>query len=573
MTGDSGGGRVTADELRAKLDELRALPGETEWVEFKHAATSFDTEEAGRYFSALSNEANLKGRRHAWLVFGIEDRTHAVVGTKYRTHRPKLDGLKLEVANHTTGRLTFDDIHELELAEGRVVLFQIPAAVQGVPTGWKGHFYGRDGESVVALSLHEIEQIRAQAARPDWSAGVCPEATLADLDPKALAFARLRYKEKHPKLAAEVDGWDDPTFLNKARVTAGGRITRAALVLLGREEAAHHLSPAVARVSWILKDSTGADLDYAHFDPPFILSVDEVYKRVRNLTLRAMDGASLFPKEITKYDDWVIREALHNCIAHQDYSQGGRINMVEQDDSLLFTNLGSFIPGTVESVIARDAPEETYRNDMLAKAMVNLNMIDTIGSGIRRMFRKQKERFLPMPDYDLSDPKRVKVQIIGKILDERFTRLLMTRTDLNLLDVIALDKVQKRRPIPDHVYRSLKRWGLIEGRKSAPFISAAVAVVTEQEAGYIHNRGADKDYCKRKVVDYLEQFGRATRKKFAELLVPMLSTALNEQQKQDFVKNLIQEMKKSGTIQKASGGRADAVWVLSKPDQATGELD
>lgn len=362
-----------------------------------------------------------------------------------------------------------------------------------MPTAWKGHFYGRDGESKVGLSLNEIEQIRGQSVRNDWSAEICPDATLADLDPNALAFARQRFGEKHPKLA----GWDDLKFLHKVKVAFEGKIKRATIVLLGREESVHHIAPAVAQVTWILKDASGVELDYTHFHPPLLLNVDAVYKKVRNITLRAMSGGTLFPKEITKYDDWVIREAMHNCVAHQDYTRHGRVNLVEQDDSLLFTNLGTFLPGSVENVIERDAPEESYRNPCLASAMVALNMIDTVGSGIKRMFRKQQERFLPMPDYDLSDTSRVKVRIIGKILDERFTRALMNRTDLALVDVILLDKVQKRQPIPEEACRRLKKQGLIERRKSAPFISAVVAAVTDQEAEYIRNRGMEKEDCKR----------------------------------------------------------------------------
>ena len=94
-----------------------------------------------------------------------------------------------------------------------------------------------------------------------------------------------------------------------------------------------------------------------------------------------------------------------------------------------------------------------------------MSPIDTIGSGIRRMFRKQRERSLPMPDYDLSDPQRVRVRIHGKILDEHFTRILMARTDLDLSDVIALDKVQKRKSIAEEAFRSLKRQGLVEGHR------------------------------------------------------------------------------------------------------------
>jgi len=149
---------------------------------------------------------------------------------------------------------------------------------------------------------------------------------------------------------------------------------------------------------------------------------------------RHLPNASLSPTEITQYGPWVIRETLYNAIAHQDYAQGGRINVVEESDSLLFTNLGEFLPGSVEKVIREDAPPELYRNRFMAEAMVNLNMIDTIGSGIKRMFTKQRQRSFPMPDYDLGERGRVKVRIIGTVVDEKYTRLLNPgRTSTNCL--------------------------------------------------------------------------------------------------------------------------------------------
>jgi ATP-dependent DNA helicase RecG len=107
--------------------------------------------------------------------------------------------------------------------------------------------------------------------------------------------------------------------------------------------------------------------------------------------------------------------------------------------------------------------------------MVNLNMIDTIGSGIKRMFRVQRQRFFPMPDYDLKEPGRVKVRIIGKVLDEKYTRMLMNRGDLELMDVIAVDKMQKRRPLTDDEFRTLKEKLLIEDRGGKPRSRAKTA--------------------------------------------------------------------------------------------------
>lgn len=559
---------MTDAELLGKLTELCALSAETEWVEFKH--NNSNPEEIGEYLSALSNAAALHGRPAGYIVWGIENGTHRLLGTTFRPRTQK--GAGNEDLEPWLTRLLFPRIdfriHDFSSDGHRVVLFEVQAA-NTTPVRFKEVEWVRVGSHRMKLREHPEKARKLwrplSGPVPDWSAQPCPDATAADLDPKAVAFAREQYKRKHPSLAREVDGWPGTTFLNKAKVAVGGRLTRSAILLLGREESAYFLSPAVAQMSWILKDSAGVEKDYAHFGPPFIRNVDEVYKKVRNLTVRVPGGGTLYPDEISKYDDWVVREALHNCIAHQDYSQGGRIQLVEEDDSLLFTNRGHFIPESVERVIERDAPEEQYRNLFLVQAMVELNMIDTIGSGIKRMFHRQKARFLPMPDYDLSDPQRVKVRIFGKILDERFTRLLIGRTDLPLEDVIALDKVQKGRPIADEVFRALKRRGLIEGRKVAPYLSAAVAEVTGQEADYLRRKGFDKADCKRKVLDHLRQFGGAVRGKLEEILFPVLSSGLTDAQKQNFVKNLIQDMKREGLIRKSRGARSDAVWVLSNP--------
>jgi len=428
------------------------------------------------------------------------------------------------------------------------------------------HYYGREGESLSPLSIHEIEQIRKQETREDWSAHCCEAAALDDLDPESIAFARQEFKKKHPDLAGEAGQWDARTFLNKAKVCINGRLTRTAIILLGKNEAEHYLSPGIARITWVLKDEHGIERDYQHFGPPLILAVDRVFAKVRNLTYRYLPNASLFPTEITQYDPWVVRETLHNCIAHQDYSRGGKINVVEEPESLLFTNVGEFLPGSVEEAIIRDAPPELYRNRFLAHAMVNLNMIDTIGSGIKRMFTKQRQRNFPMPDYDLSEAGRVKVRIIGKVIDEKYTRLLMGKPDLDLMDVIALDKVQKDKPISQDEFKSLKGKKLIEGRRPNLFVSAEVAAATETMVDYLKKRGIDKAYCQKMVVELLGKQGRATRRDFDKLLLGKLSDALGGDQKKNLITNMLQEMRRDGVIRPVGGKRGrGAEWELCNP--------
>jgi ATP-dependent DNA helicase RecG len=85
-----------------------------------------------------------------------------------------------------------------------------------------------------------------------------------------------------------------------------------------------------------------------HFGPPLISNSNELFAKNRNLKYRYMPDQSLFPIEVNQYDHYVICEALHNCIAHQDYTLQGRINVVEKSDELIFTNVGDFIPKAIE---------------------------------------------------------------------------------------------------------------------------------------------------------------------------------------------------------------------------------
>lgn len=533
-------------EPAAKLAALLSLAAENEVVEFKEAKNAYDFTKLGKYFSALCNEANLKRQPSAWLVFGVNDQRQ-VVGTRFRANRKDLDSLKEEVANKITHRITFVEIHEVPHPQGRVVLFEIPAAPKGLPVAWDGHYYGRDGEALVALNIEELERIRAQSPVTDWSAVIVPGATIADLDEEALAVARRNFKSKFPDKAAEVDGWTDPTFLNKAKLTIKGRMTRTALLLLGREEAEHFLLPAEAKIRWLLKDHLGNDRDYALFGMPLLLAVDKVYTKIRNLKYRYIREGTLFPEEIDQYAPYSIREALNNCIAHQDYSLAGRINVIEREESLTFTNLGSFVPGDVRRVVMEDAPEEHYRNRFLATAMFNMKMVDTAGGGIRKLFLFQRERFFPMPDYDLSD-NRVKLTLTGKVLDMDYARLLAQDSGLSLQVIMALDRVQKRLPLDATEEKLLKAKRLIEGRKPNFFIAKPVAQQTGQKASYSKNKAFEKQYYLDLILKALGEHGSLSRRDIDELLWNKLPEWMDEQQKKNKVGNLIRELRGAGKI-------------------------
>jgi ATP-dependent DNA helicase RecG len=554
---------VTERERIALIDRLRALPTETEWFELKR--NRYEPQQLGEYLSALANAACLAGQPRGYLVFGIDDATHEVVGTDFDPYATKAKGnqdLLPWLAAGLRPNTGFEP-HVVAHPGGRVVLFEVGPA-NGEPVGFYGTPYIRVGASKTELGKHP-EKARALWTRgSDWSAQVSAAASLADLDPDAIAKAREQFVVKHPGQAATAAVWDDTTFLNKARVLKRGAVTNTALLLLGRPESAALLSPAIAKISWILKDASNRELDYEHFGPPFLLVGDRLLKRIRNLIVRALPSGTLFPQEIAQYDPWVIREALHNAIAHQDYRRHGRIVVVEFPDRVLVTNVGDFLPGDVETVIRQDAPQALYRNPFLADAMVELNLIDTQGGGIKRMFETQRRRGFPLPDYDLSKAGQVAVNLSGRILDERYTRLLMERTDLDLGQVMLLDRVQKGQLVDRDEHRRLKSAGLVEGRYPNLIVASAVARAAGEAGRHIRERGFDKRYYLDLILALVREHQPVDRKDVDQLLLTKLPDRLSQEQKLRRVHNLLQELRRSGLIDNR-GSRSKPQWVAVEP--------
>ena len=203
--------------------------------------------------------------------------------------------------------------------------------------------------------------------------------------------------ETHPELLLRLDNWSDEQFLKHVGLMTKRGIVRAALLLLGKPESAYLLNPLMAELTWKL---VGQEAAYEHFTIPFILATTELYGRIRNIKMRLLPPSELIQREIDKYDQSSVLEAIHNCIAHQDYSKHSRISITEYPDRLEFVNVGSFFEGTPDDYALNGHVPRQYRNPTLVQAMTQLNMIDHLGYGIERMNRAQANRYLPLPDYD-----------------------------------------------------------------------------------------------------------------------------------------------------------------------------
>lgn len=223
---------------------------ETEVVEYKSAKNNFDFDDLGKYFSALSNEANLRHADAGWLLFGVRnDRTICGTGYRKEAHAPSigLRKLKHEVALYANSGMTFEEIYELTIDRQRVVVFQVPPASFATPTTWKGVPYSRENESIVQMPAFKLTAIYSQA-RPDWSSQLAYDANVGDLDPGAVAFACGEYSKKYAPRQQAIEEFSSEEILTKIGLLIHGHVTNAALVLFGKPESTVFLGGIEPRI-------------------------------------------------------------------------------------------------------------------------------------------------------------------------------------------------------------------------------------------------------------------------------------------------------------------------------------
>jgi ATP-dependent DNA helicase RecG len=552
---------MTEEELKAYLQQNFPKENEScEWKEFKNMKNDFEGKERKDVTSYVSALANMEG---GFLVIGVKDGTFEVVGTdnyNYPVEKVRLR-LKNLCANLPTEGLEVNEFITND-TQKRVWIIRVPKHQCRLPVYAHSKPWQRVNDSIVEMTKSRLDAILCeQVTEEDWSASIVSEATIADLDPKAISRAREKFIELNLAREKEIREWDDITFLNKAKLTRQGKITNATIILLGRNESEHFISPSVCQIRWSLKDGSDENKDFKIFTIPMILAIDEIADTIRNTNYTYTIEGNLFPESMRRYDVFTLREPINNAIAHQDYTKAAKIDIIEyEDDKLMFSNYGRFIPGSIDEVLSHDFPEARYRNRFLVEAMRNVKMVDTEGGGIKKLFVQQKKRFFPMPQYDLRDGQ-VKCTIAGRILDENFAKVLANNPSLTLGEIVLLDKVQKHESITDDSLSLLRKKKFVEGRKPNIYISKSIAGESKYvglKAIYIRNKGFDDEYFKKLIIEYISKFNKATRQEINELLKDKLPETLSREQRFDKITNLLAFLRRSGKI-KVGENRS---WVL-----------
>lgn len=540
------------------MDLLHRLlkKGECETVEFKRDHTEKRVNEIADYFSGLSNQANIDKEEAAWLVYGVEDKNHTVVGTDFLLDRKRLDSFKLQIHNLTG--FSFRSINELSHPNGRVLILEIPPAPQGMPVSSNGQCFGRTGSHLVYLDEAKREYIKSQQSN-DWSAAIVPGATVDDIDREALVAARRAFSERLGKKSDPVDEWTDEAFLTHAGLMNNGKLNRAAILLLGKPESRHFLRPNMVEITWILESKEQV---YEHFGPPFFLNTTRAFNKIRQFTIKRQRPGTLFQDEIQNYDSKSLLEVIHNCIVHSNYSSGGgRIFISEYEDKCIFTNSGSFVEATPEDYIINNRKPTFYRNPALAEAMTNLNMIDRIGYGIKQIFKSQQERYLPLPEYHFPDDNTVETTIYGSIINEEYTDTLMSNTNLSIDLIVGLDKIQKGYIPNKETVTKLRDKKLIQGSGKKLRISPNLLNTTSDRVAHIQHKTQDYDFFSKSILNYINQYNQASRAEIDKLLYKYLDD-LTDKQRVNKVDNILRNMREKNLIVSKRDG-TKRVWVRS----------
>lgn len=547
---------MTSQELQQYL--LREFPQENarcEWKEMKNLKNLFAGDEKNDVISYVAAIANMEGGH---LVIGVQDKTLEIVGTDLSKFNLNAQSAVWKLLEHCTNLssegLSIDE-YTTEDSHKTVWIIHIPKHLPRRPVYVHKKAWQRVEDSLVEMTPERLAAILEEPVfeAKDWSAEIVPNAVLTDLDELAVAKARVMFKKVHASKipAEEIDAWTVEELLSNSGIMIDGKLTRAAIILLGKPVSVFKLRPAVVEVTWTLRDERQEVVDYEHFTAPFILTVDQILSKIRNLTMRELPGGTLFPETMKQYDDYTIREALHNAIAHQDYTLQQRINFVENPGYLYYANGGSFIPGTLQNVLTTKGPQRYFRNECLCRAMVNFNMIDTVSRGIKKMFNEQWKRHFPMPDYEIDAlNKEVGVKIYGNTINEKYTELLKENNTLTLEDCILLDAVQKRHRISEKDVVALLNRGLLEGDTSEYNISLDIAKKTRQLPYYTHNRGLDKAKLQHMILQYLQNAGSVGAKRDAifDYLRDVLPRNKTPEQQERMVGNILAEMKEAEIV-------------------------
>jgi ATP-dependent DNA helicase RecG len=531
---------LTTEQLEELLDSK-----EGENLEFKEAKTSFHFERLVKYCAALANEGG------GMVVFGVTDkRPRKIVGSQAftqpeRTRSGLIRNLRLNI-----------DFSELNHPDGRVLVFHVPARPIGNPVKYEGIYWERQGDNLVAMSEDRLRAVFAEAGH-DFSAEICIQASLNDLDVGAIEDFRKRWIKKSGNKGLATR--DHEQLLNDAEVLEEGRITYAALILFGTRKAlGKHLAQAEVIFEYRSSDASGPAQQRKEFRKGFLGFYDELWNLInlRNDVQHFQSG--LFVLDIPTFSERVVREAVLNAVSHRDYQLGGSVFIRQYPRRLRVESPGGFPVGINEqNILDRQSP----RNRLIADVLAKCGLVERSGQGMNLMYELSIKESKPTPDFTGTDQYQVTLTLNGEVQDPRFLQFLekVGRETLELFstaDFLLLDYVHKGKRVPESLkarVQALVDKGVIErfgrGRGVKYILSRKFYQSVNQKGAYTRKKGLDRETNKALLLKHIEE-NREDGSRLKDLM--QVLPALSRRQ----VQGLVADLQSEGKIHKTGSTRA-----------------
>jgi predicted HTH transcriptional regulator len=404
-------------QLERLLGGLRQLPTEKEWVEFKENRAEPD--EIGEYVSALSNSARLKGEPYGYMVWGVRDPTHEVVGTRFVPGTAKQGNEELE---HWLVRLLSPrlDIRFYSfLSDGKpVVILEIPAALH-TPVQFSGTEFIRVGSLKKKLKdfpekERELWQL-LNASRFEQGiarAGLDGDEVLQLLDyPKYFELTGQPLPSNKEGIMARLQA--DLLVGNSPH---GWSVTNLGAILFAKNlNAFGSLSRKALRVIQYQGNNRIQTVREAPGNKGYAVGFEGAIEYINNLLPVSEHIGQALRQEVRMYPDLAIRELVANALIHQDFTLTGTGPMVELfDDRIEISNPGRPLVDTLRMM---DEPPRS-RNESLASLMRRMNICEERGSGIDKVIFQVELFQLPAPAFILKDHAMVVTLFAHRLLKD-----------------------------------------------------------------------------------------------------------------------------------------------------------
>ena len=383
----------------ALVDELRSQPDETPWLEFKHNNT--DHEMIGKRCSALANSARIEGRDCGYMLWGIEDANHQVVGTDFRPDNAKVNGqvMQLWLANKLQPSIAFS-FRVVEHPEGRVVLLEIPAAT-GTPVSFHGTPYIRIGSATPKLTDYpeRYQQLIERMQPYRWEQGIARQYASGDEVLELLDYSHYFRLTKQP-LPDNRSGIFDKLEADRLIVRDVGErwnITHLGAILFAHRLSDFDASLARKAVRFVAYDgkNRAATVTHRHDGQKgYAVGFEGLVSYLNDLLPKNEHIGSALREAHPLFPELAIRELVANALIHQDMTVTGSGPQIELfSDRIEISNPGAPLVKPERMI---DLPPRS-RNEALASLMRRMGMCEEQGSGLDKVIAQVEMFQLPPP--------------------------------------------------------------------------------------------------------------------------------------------------------------------------------